>query len=205
MYSPPETPEIAARLIQRGDDTEEKVNFHNIHPNWNGCQHEYEFQFGKHNFEVAITLVPDLQSLVFDLNAKISYLIILSLQVKLRLETYYSNVQSVLDVYKPVTKVVSFDLLLRFESFFYDDLCFPSRKSNGILNDTANCSRWMGTALKPKYSPTSKTWLRNFKERQRRPLHNLPLEVFDSRFRIFNYGLSRRFLSRQPPILGFTF
>lgn len=50
MYSPPETPEIAARLIQRGDDTEEKV--------------------------------------------------------KLRLETYYSNVQSVLDVYKPVTKVV---------------------------------------------------------------------------------------------------
>jgi adenylate kinase len=52
MYSPPETPEISARLTQREDDTEEKV--------------------------------------------------------KLRLKTHKFNVQSVLDIYKPVMKVVSF-------------------------------------------------------------------------------------------------
>jgi adenylate kinase len=50
MYSPPETPEIAARLTQRDDDTEEKV--------------------------------------------------------KLRLRTHAANVQSVLDIYKPVMKTV---------------------------------------------------------------------------------------------------
>ncbi|KAG0593949.1 hypothetical protein M758_UG034400 [Ceratodon purpureus] len=50
MYSPPETPEIAARLTQREDDTEEKV--------------------------------------------------------KLRLKTHSANVQSVIDIYKPVMKVV---------------------------------------------------------------------------------------------------
>lgn len=52
MYSPPETPEISARLTHREDDTEEKV--------------------------------------------------------KLRLKTHKFNVQSVLDIYKPVMKVVSF-------------------------------------------------------------------------------------------------
>ncbi len=31
MYSPPETPEIAARLTQRDDDTEEKVSFELSH------------------------------------------------------------------------------------------------------------------------------------------------------------------------------
>jgi len=31
LYSPPETPEIAARLTHRDDDTEEKVNFELTH------------------------------------------------------------------------------------------------------------------------------------------------------------------------------
>lgn len=43
MYSPPETPEIAARLTQRDDDTEAKVDF----PNFSFTKIQYCLMIGK--------------------------------------------------------------------------------------------------------------------------------------------------------------
>lgn len=93
-YFPPETEEIASRLTQRFDDTEEKVSF--------VC-------LGQNSFSSYMCFVISF-ILSYGSTMSISFLsIIFYWQVKLRLVTYHQNVESVFSTYQ--------DLIYKVKAF----------------------------------------------------------------------------------------